>query len=452
MKSYEIDADEYINLYDYFQNCRNDFSGTPFCLENIFNNDELLCKTTKLDEDFRIFHGNKYLMYIHCFDKIEKQISYINYFDSNRKKIKRNIYDCRGFISSEVMLRDNAITSANFFRPDGRRVIEIIYNNENQQIVAYIELSYMDRTYIFHSESEFIAFFLDCITNNISGDKMHCMISDRNRIYAKSLLSMKNNVKKFVVIHSLHTKNSKNVTNSQLKISYIDVLNNISNFSGIVVGTEAQKKDIEARFGGKTPLLSIPPTYASAVDVSIPKRKNKIIAVARLAVEKRLHHIIKAFHTVRLTVRDAELHIFGFENNVHDGVKNMLLDMIKELSLEHSVFLRGYLHNINDEYASAKLLALSSTTEGFSLALFEALCHGVPCVAYDIKYGPADIIVDGVTGYLVKNGDIQGLAEKMLMILTDEDREEAFARNSLQHKKNFLEENIFSRWKAMLSV
>jgi len=46
--------------------------------------------------------------------------------------------------------------------------------------------------------------------------------------------------------------------------------------------------------------------------------------------------------------------------------------------------------------------------------LLEAMSVGCIPIAYDMPYGPADIIVDGVNGYLVEAGDIDGLAERIV--------------------------------------
>lgn len=39
--------------------------------------------------------------------------------------------------------------------------------------------------------------------------------------------------------------------------------------------------------------------------------------------------------------------------------------------------------------------------EGFSLALLECQSYGVPMISYDIKYGPNELVKDGLNGYLI---------------------------------------------------
>lgn len=55
------------------------------------------------------------------------------------------------------------------------------------------------------------------------------------------------------------------------------------------------------------------------------------------------------------------------------------------------------------------LLVTPRWVEAFGLVVVEALACGVPVVAYR-KGGPSEIVEDGVTGFLVEPGDVEGLA------------------------------------------
>jgi UDP-D-galactose:(glucosyl)LPS alpha-1,6-D-galactosyltransferase len=60
---------------------------------------------------------------------------------------------------------------------------------------------------------------------------------------------------------------------------------------------------------------------------------------------------------------------------------------------------------------SASALLLSSRLEGFPVVLLEALAHGVPIIAMDCPFGPREIVLDGINGWLVPDGDIGGMAK-----------------------------------------
>ncbi|WP_301284718.1 glycosyltransferase [Acinetobacter pseudolwoffii] len=68
--------------------------------------------------------------------------------------------------------------------------------------------------------------------------------------------------------------------------------------------------------------------------------------------------------------------------------------------------------------------------KGFCIGILDSLAVGTPVVAYDIKYGPNEIIEDEYSGYLVEDGDIEALAlaiEKTLLnnVMRDNAKESA---------------------------
>ena len=55
--------------------------------------------------------------------------------------------------------------------------------------------------------------------------------------------------------------------------------------------------------------------------------------------------------------------------------------------------------------------------EGFSLALLECQSYGVPMISYDIKYGPNELVKDGLNGYLIPKNDKEELTNKVKYLL-----------------------------------
>jgi glycosyltransferase involved in cell wall biosynthesis len=64
-------------------------------------------------------------------------------------------------------------------------------------------------------------------------------------------------------------------------------------------------------------------------------------------------------------------------------------------------------------YAAADVFVQTSGWEGFSLAVLEAMGAGLPVVAYSVG-GVAEQVVDGRSGYLVKAGDVEALAARVV--------------------------------------
>jgi poly(glycerol-phosphate) alpha-glucosyltransferase len=89
--------------------------------------------------------------------------------------------------------------------------------------------------------------------------------------------------------------------------------------------------------------------------------------------------------------------------------------------------------------------------EGFSLSLLEAMAYGCPAVAFDINYGPKDLVVDGETGFLVPYGDVEQFSERVKTLLTQPE----LTRNLSQQCKarfeaKFSHQHAAEQWKEVL--
>ncbi|MEJ1230431.1 MAG: glycosyltransferase [Galbitalea sp.] len=68
--------------------------------------------------------------------------------------------------------------------------------------------------------------------------------------------------------------------------------------------------------------------------------------------------------------------------------------------------LHGHVPDAVDRLDAAAVLLLTSRHEGQPLVILEALARGCPVVAYDVHYGPGEMIEDGRSGLLVEPGDV----------------------------------------------
>jgi len=91
-------------------------------------------------------------------------------------------------------------------------------------------------------------------------------------------------------------------------------------------------------------------------------------------------------------------------------------------------------------YREAKLFVLSSDEEGLGLVLMEAMASGVPVVSTDCG-GPATVVQDGHTGFLVPKGDSKALAEACRTLLRDSEKLQACGRNARQRMVDHFSED-----------
>src|SRR5699024_7531314 len=134
---------------------------------------------------------------------------------------------------------------------------------------------------------------------------------------------------------------------------------------------------------------------------------------------------IKAFKIVVNSVPDAIYNIYGT-----GPLKKELKNLIKELGLENNVFLKGYCSNPHLAYQSAACSVLTSEYEVFGLVITESMTERTAVISHNIKYGSNNSITDGVDGYLIKNGDICMVADRVITLLVNNDLRENLSRNA----------------------
>jgi glycosyltransferase involved in cell wall biosynthesis len=138
-----------------------------------------------------------------------------------------------------------------------------------------------------------------------------------------------------------------------------------------------------------------------------------VLAVGRLVAVKDYPVMLEAFAQVRRTL-PARLVILG------DGpLRGELESCARSLGLGDAVAFLGYDKNPYRYMKRARLLIQSSRAEGLPGALIQSLACGTPVVATDCDHGPREVVRDGVDGYLVRVGDPQALAERILAVLGD---------------------------------
>ncbi len=103
---------------------------------------------------------------------------------------------------------------------------------------------------------------------------------------------------------------------------------------------------------------------------------------------------------------------------VGDGeLRSAVETEIARLSLSGGVHLAGWRRDIPEVMRCLDLLVLTSRWEGLPRVYLEALASGVPVVGTAVD-GAAEVVRDGVNGYLVEPGDVRSLAERVLSLLT----------------------------------
>jgi glycosyltransferase involved in cell wall biosynthesis len=111
--------------------------------------------------------------------------------------------------------------------------------------------------------------------------------------------------------------------------------------------------------------------------------------------------------------------------------------IIEELGLSSSVFLPGFSSNIPRMLRALDIFALTSRSEGFGLAVAEAMATGLPCVTFNVG-ALSELIVDGESGLLVEVYDANSFAKALDSLINSVELRESIGMRARERvKQNF---------------
>lgn len=176
-----------------------------------------------------------------------------------------------------------------------------------------------------------------------------------------------------------------------------------------------------------------------------PPREKVVLACGGLVPRKRMEHVIEIAALLRDRFPDWRFRILG------EGPERPRLEaLVRERGLSGAVELPGFAGDMAAAYADASLFLLTSTGEGLPMVLLEAKYFRLPPVSYDIPCGPNEIILDGVNGFLVSPGSTEQAAEKLALLMGNDELRRSFSAHAWDNLEPFRGAAIVRRWEELL--
>ena len=173
--------------------------------------------------------------------------------------------------------------------------------------------------------------------------------------------------------------------------------------------------------------------------------RRTFLACGRFDKLKGFSRLIAMFDGLKERLPNWDLVIVG------DGEDRALLEaQVIQAKLGDRVFFPGWVADIGSAFRSGDLFVFPSVSEGFALVLAEAMACGLPCVSYDCKVGPSEIIRDGVDGVLIPAGDESAFSAAMLRLAEDETERSRLASACPSILARLSEDAIQPRWADVL--
>ena len=190
--------------------------------------------------------------------------------------------------------------------------------------------------------------------------------------------------------------------------------------------------------------LDIPENISNSDEVVL--KNPTFISTGNFRYIKGYDLLIEAFALVVKKYPDWHLTILG------DGNEREALTLLsEELCITDKVDMPGRVQNPFPALKKADIYVLSSRSEGFPVALCEAMGIGMPCISFNCPTGPSSIIDDQLNGILVEYLNVEALSKAMVMLIEDSVLREKLSSEAIKINESLNIEVIMKQWEALIS-
>lgn len=262
-----------------------------------------------------------------------------------------------------------------------------------------------------------------------------------------------------VMFHTLALLKNKIAANSEFEGDYRilgekDVLQAAER---VVVSTDAETTALTNLYGVDDKKLKIIPPGVNlghfypiakdeARDFIEQKRACMILFVGRIEPLKGIETLIRALAI--LSKRDDVdqnsicLTIIGGDATATEA--SMGEEMARLQQLRESLGVESYVNFIGKKsqddlpyyYAAANIVVVPSKYESFGIVALESMACGTPVIASDVG-GLAHLVQDGETGFTVPDNDPDALAEKILLLMKDQELRNRLGKQAAAYARNY---------------
>jgi len=192
----------------------------------------------------------------------------------------------------------------------------------------------------------------------------------------------------------------------------------------VALGVAPRRKFSVIRLG-----IELEPRVAFDGDTAEVRRRHAIPAskfvvgwFGRITAVKRTDDLLTMLTGLRERGVDAMLLIVGDGDD-----RGRLEQRAHDLGIARSCLFLGYQEDVAPWYAVCDAVILTSAHEGTPVTIIEALAAGRPVVATRVG-GIPDVVDEGETGFLVRQGDTHAMAERLEILARDPERRVAMGQ------------------------
>lgn len=167
------------------------------------------------------------------------------------------------------------------------------------------------------------------------------------------------------------------------------------------------------------------------------------IFVGRFSKQKNVGSLLHIWKLVHERFPDWCLHIYGGYGEEQDSI------FAKIKLMDANIQVHEATSNMMEKYRESSILLMTSSYEPFGLVLPETMSCGLPVVAFDCPYGPADIITDGTDGFLISMNKRDDFVNRVCHLMDHFDLRIKMGKSGIESSKRYAECCIMPLWKHL---
>lgn len=173
-----------------------------------------------------------------------------------------------------------------------------------------------------------------------------------------------------------------------------------------------------------------------------PEGEKIVVHVSNFRPIKRVKDVVLIFKKIHDTL-PSKLMLIG------DGPDRPLIEnLCRELGICQDIRFIGKQENLEDVLSCSDLFLLPSAYESFGLAALEAMASEVPVISSNTG-GLPEINIQGETGFLSPVGDVDGMAEQAIQLLSNETLLKKFRKQAYKQAQRFDISRIVPRYEDL---
>lgn len=227
---------------------------------------------------------------------------------------------------------------------------------------------------------------------------------------------------------------------------YVSRLKNaIRNLDYLVALGPGSRENYEKWFADnkKIKIVEIPNILENDSEVISELKGHTLVSTGRMHPVKGFDDLLKVVKKVSEKIPDVRLNLIG-GGEEYENLKNQT----KEMKIDNLVNMTGMVNaeDVNKYMINSDIYVMTSLTECFPMVLLEASTCGLPLIAFDVPVGPKALIKDDYNGYLIKDRNIDEMADKIISLFENQEKMKELGKNAKENVKQYLPDNVMKKW------